>query len=144
LKDILNDNTNKLLEAQHKEFEEIKALIQKEDPDFEGVIYGFDVNSYKILPLMLPELERKVSLLKKYPKVNVLLVGHTDNSGGDELNDELGLNRAKSVKTYLVTKGINGNRLSVSTKGKTQPVVSNDKEETRRFNRRVEFNLQPK
>ncbi|GHU70585.1 hypothetical protein FACS189413_11120 [Bacteroidia bacterium] len=144
MEDILARNTDKLIDAQYKEFEDLKELIKKDDPDFEGVIYGFDVNSYTLLPIMLPELDHKVALLKKYPAANVELAGHTDNSGGDELNDELGLNRAKAVKTYLINKGINGNRLSVSTKGKTQPVVSNATEQTRRFNRRVEFNLKSK
>ena len=141
MEDIMGRNTKALIDAQNEEFEALKKLIAKDDPDFMGNITGFDLAKKNILPEMCPELDRKVALMKKYPKVNVVLEGHTDDHGSDKLNHQLGLDRANEVKAYMMARGIASSRMSVTSKGKTSPAISNANENARRYNRRVEFIL---
>jgi outer membrane protein OmpA-like peptidoglycan-associated protein len=86
-------------------------------------------------------LDKKVNLLKKYPAAKILLEGHTDDVGNDAYNYRLGLERATAVKSYLVHHGIAAQRLTVGSKGKTEPAILNADESSRRYNRRVEFIL---
>jgi outer membrane protein OmpA-like peptidoglycan-associated protein len=142
MEEILKRNTAALIEEQRREFDALKKLIEEDAPDLTAPVYGFDFDEDEILNLMHPDLDRKVDLLKKYPKANVLLEGHTDDSGNDSYNYKLGLERAEAVKVYLVRHGIAASRLSVSSKGKSEPVIPNADESSRRYNRRVEFILQ--
>ncbi|MDW7680634.1 MAG: OmpA family protein [bacterium] len=73
------------------------------------------------------------------PDVQVEISGHTDSVGSDEYNRALSLRRAQAVKNWLVQKGIAGNRLKTIGKGETEPVASNDTDEGRAENRRIEF-----
>ena len=72
----------------------------------------------------------------------VIVKGHTDNTGSDDFNMKLSKDRAESVVKYLVGKGMDKNQLSVEYYGASQPMVDNDTEEGRTFNRRVEFEIQ--
>jgi len=141
MEDIMNRNTNKLIDAQQKEFEALKALITKEDPDFADAIYGFEFDKSNILNVMHPDLNRKVELLKKYPEAKITLEGHTDDAGSDAYNYRLGLDRANAAKQYLAARGINPNRIEVTSKGRTEPKIPNADEASRTYNRRVEFLL---
>lgn len=141
MEDIMNRGTNKLIDAQHKEFEALKALLAKEEPDFTGCVSGFDLNKSEILPFMYAELDRKVEVMRKYPNLNVRLVGHTDDLGTDDLNQRLGMDRAQSVKAYMVAKGISPSRLETASKGKHEPYISNTDDGRRRSNRRVDIIL---
>ena len=67
--------------------------------------------------------------------------GHTDNQGSQEYNQTLSEERAKSVKTYLVSKGIDALRITSSGYGYSKPIASNDTAEGRSKNRRVEFTI---
>ena len=67
--------------------------------------------------------------------------GHTDNIGSAEVNMELSKERARAVTEYLVSKGVNRNKLSYSYYGMTKPLTSNDTEKGRALNRRVEFEI---
>jgi outer membrane protein OmpA-like peptidoglycan-associated protein len=80
-----------------------------------------------------------VKVLNDYPKLNINVDGHTDNTGKAESNMTLSQKRAESVKTYLVSKGINGDRLIPTGYGQTQPVADNATAEGRSKNRRVNF-----
>ncbi len=81
-------------------------------------------------------LSRLAERLKQTKEV-VSISGHTDNTGNPEFNMQLGSARAKHVHDILVLKGIAKNRISMVSKGQTEPVASNDTEEGRRLNRRV-------
>ncbi|HLK97788.1 MAG TPA: OmpA family protein, partial [Hymenobacter sp.] len=70
--------------------------------------------------------------------------GHTDNQGDPALNLKLSQDRVNEVKKYLVQKGVNSARISTEGFGDTKPLASNDKEETRKLNRRVEFRITKK
>jgi outer membrane protein OmpA-like peptidoglycan-associated protein len=99
----------------------------------------FDQSQPVIKPQSFLELDRLVSLLKKYPKMTIEIVGHTDNVGDPRMNLYLSELRAKAVSNYLFNKGISPNRLTHKGKGQEQPVSANDTEENRQKNRRVEF-----
>jgi outer membrane protein OmpA-like peptidoglycan-associated protein len=87
-------------------------------------------------------LDSKAEILNKYPRINIVVVGHTDNLGSDSVNDKLGKNRAEAVKSYLVGKGVSGSRINTNTKGKKEPAVPNNSAANRCKNRRVTFDVQ--
>jgi outer membrane protein OmpA-like peptidoglycan-associated protein len=104
----------------------------------------FPQSRYYLQPSSFPELLRLVKILKQYPTVEILIGGHTDNQGDPALNLKLSEDRVNEVKKYLVSKGIAAERLKTQGFGGTQPISSNEQEETRRFNRRVEFTITKK
>lgn len=99
----------------------------------------FDHDSYKILNESLPELQRLKKLMADNPSVRVLIEGHTDNTGTPEYNLMLSENRAKSVRDFILDKGIAPERVEYAGKGETIPVATNDTPEGRAVNRRTEF-----
>lgn len=94
-----------------------------------------------ILPESFPELDLVVHFLKTNPNVRIELAGHTDNRGVHNDNVKLSQQRVSKVKDYLVTKGVDAKRISGKGYGGTKPIASNDSEESRRMNRRVEFTI---
>lgn len=84
-------------------------------------------------------LDDMVEFLVANPKVRIELAGHTDNRGEAKLNLKLSQDRVNLVKKYLISKGIDDNRVTGRGYGGTKPIVKNDSEESRRLNRRVEF-----
>lgn len=85
------------------------------------------------------DLQKFAETLNQYPDTDVLIVGHTDNVGSESFNHNLSENRAGAVTSYLKSLGISNGRLKVEGKGETQPVASNDSEDSRAQNRRVEI-----
>jgi outer membrane protein OmpA-like peptidoglycan-associated protein len=71
----------------------------------------------------------------------VRIVGHTDSTGSDAVNDPLSLRRAESVRNYLSDRGVGAGRIEVAGRGSREPVASNDTAEGRAKNRRVEIFL---
>ncbi len=82
-------------------------------------------------------------VLKEYNKTVIEVAGHTDSTGSDQYNMQLSERRAQSVANYLIGQGIQGSRLLTVGAGKTRPVASNDTEQGRAANRRVEITLVP-
>jgi outer membrane protein OmpA-like peptidoglycan-associated protein/Tol biopolymer transport system component len=111
---------------------EVGSKIKLNNIFFAQSKYYLRENSY-------PELLRLVKILKEYPQVEIRLEGHTDNQGDPALNLKLSLDRVNEVKKYLVQKGIAGRRITAEGFGDTKPIASNEQEETRKLNRRVEF-----
>ena len=87
------------------------------------------------------ELNLIVEVLNDNPKVRILLKGYTDNTGDPEVNIKLSEERVNTVKEYILSKGISTHRVSGRGYGGTQPIASNKSEETRKLNRRVEFEV---
>jgi outer membrane protein OmpA-like peptidoglycan-associated protein len=83
-------------------------------------------------------LKNLSTTLQKYEDTNVLIEGHTDNTGTDEYNLELSKKRASSVQDYLVSLGLNYQRLEIAGYGESQPITENDSAAGRQANRRVE------
>ncbi len=80
--------------------------------------------------------------LETYPNSNIILTGHTDNAGNEEINVPLGIKRAENVKEQLVKKGIKAAQIKTDSRGSSQPVAENTTEVGRYKNRRVEILFQ--
>jgi OmpA-OmpF porin, OOP family len=101
----------------------------------------FETNKATLLPVSLPTLDSLFSQLQANQKVAIEINGHTDNIGAKELNQSLSQKRAESVMQYLITKGIDKNRLKSNGFGDSQPLLPNTTEENRAQNRRVEIKV---
>ena len=101
----------------------------------------FDVKRSDLKPESAVELDQVVRLLKENPSVKIQILGHTDNVGSPSDNLILSNERAKSVVSYLLTKGIDKSRVSNKGYGETKPVASNETEEGRAQNRRTEMRI---
>ncbi|MDP4237670.1 MAG: OmpA family protein, partial [Bacteroidota bacterium] len=101
----------------------------------------FDFNKSELKSESFAELDRLVELLKASPKMEVEIVGHTDNVGNDATNKKLSNDRAIAVRNYLVSKSIAAKRLKTIGYGSSKPLASNETEEGRQQNRRVEFTI---
>lgn len=106
----------------------------------EGIF--FDTAKYSILPESATILEQAYIALKANPEVKIIISGHTDSVGSASSNLTLSQNRANSVKEWLVTKGINANRIKTVGKGLTEPRANNNTAEGRALNRRIEFEIE--
>ncbi len=83
------------------------------------------------------------SVLKKYPKTRITVIGHTDNTGKKEDNLALSRKRAAAVKAGLVKGGVPSGSVKVEGKGDTEPVAPNDNPENQAKNRRAELKIEP-
>jgi outer membrane protein OmpA-like peptidoglycan-associated protein/tetratricopeptide (TPR) repeat protein len=101
----------------------------------------FDFNSFELLPESYVELNRVVEYMNTNPTMKIEIGGHTDNVGTQAYNKTLSENRAKSVYTYLIGKGIDKTRLSYKGYDFSMPIATNDTEEGRGLNRRTEFKV---
>lgn len=101
----------------------------------------FDFNKDELKPESKNELHRLVSVMKEYPKISIEITGHTDNVGSEEYNQELSELRAKAVYDFLLNEGVQASRLSYTGFGEKKPVASNDDNQGRKMNRRIEFKV---
>jgi len=101
----------------------------------------FDVDKYDLQSRSTPELQKIMRFLNANPTIRVQISGHTDNSGAADYNRQLSEKRALSVYDYLVKAGIDKKRLTTKGFGPDKPVASNDTEEGRRQNRRIEIRI---
>ena len=81
--------------------------------------------------------------LEENPQTNIQIIGHTDNTGSDRVNDPLSVNRAKSVFDYLASQGVTNKRMEYAGKGSKEPVADNTTVAGRQANRRVEVYILP-
>jgi OOP family OmpA-OmpF porin len=101
----------------------------------------FDFDKSVLKPEAKVKLDDLVGKLSGINLEVIIAVGHTDGIGSDAYNDKLSVRRAESVKAYLVSKGIEPNRVYTEGKGKRQPVADNKTTEGRAKNRRVEIEV---
>lgn len=101
----------------------------------------FDVAKATLRPESYPELDRLAGLMTQNGKMQIELSGHTDNVGGAEANLKLSEERAKSVTEYLIKLGVAADRVVVKGYGETKPLTTNDTDEGKQMNRRVEFTI---
>ncbi len=104
-----------------------------------GVNFAFDKSD--LLPESYPVLDKAVQLLNDRADANVEIQGYTDYIGTVDYNQQLSVERAQTVKAYLVSKGIAETRLTTVGYGKGNPVADNDTEEGRAMNRRIVFKI---
>ena len=103
----------------------------------ERVLFAF--NKADLASQAQANLDKLNNVLKRYPDTNIEIIGHTDSKGTDAYNRSLSQRRAVSVSNYLKSNGISSSRLKTRGMGESDPVASNETEEGRASNRRVEF-----
>jgi OOP family OmpA-OmpF porin len=125
--------------------EKPKPAPEKPKPVAEKVTFAADVLFDFDKSVIKPEGKSKLDdISNKVRGINlevVIAIGHADWIGTDEYNQRLSVRRAESVKAYLVSKGIEGNRIYTEGKGEKQPVADNKTREGRAKNRRVEIEV---
>ncbi len=102
---------------------------------------NFNFNNAELRAESYPILFHAAIVLKSNPDLKVEIVGHSDNLGAEKFNLKISLERAQTVKDYLIGKGIEGSRLSVSGKGSAEPISENKTSVGRAINRRIEFHV---
>ncbi|HAF55966.1 MAG TPA: hypothetical protein DCL01_12340 [Thauera sp.] len=100
---------------------------------------SFDVGRYDIKANMRPVLDRLAGTLNQHPITTVTIIGHTDSTGSDAINDPLSINRAAATRDYLVMRGVSAQRITIDGRGSRQPIADNTTAAGRAMNRRVEI-----
>lgn len=116
-----------------------EPVSEKKVVTLEGIYFPFD--SYRLTPEALASLNQQAVILKEHKETKVEVGGHTDSKGTISYNRALSKRRARAVRLYLISKGISRERLSVKAHGALRPVASNETEEGRAKNSRVDLNV---
>ncbi len=131
--------------SEVKDFKPIVANIALEKAKEGSIVVlnniFFDVDKYDLQDRSKSELQKIIRFLTENPQLRIEISGHTDNSGSAVYNRELSEKRARSVFKYLTQSSINSKRLSIKGYGPDQPIASNETEEGRQQNRRIEFKV---
>lgn len=114
-----------------------QALETRQQYDVHGL--RFDTDKSTLQPGAEPLLDDIATALKNFPDWSLRIVGHTDASGSAETNERLSLERADTIKVALVDRGIDPDRLMAGGAGQDRPIASNETEEGKALNRRVEL-----
>ncbi len=137
-----NLNLDSLIKAGYKEIHKDLYLAPIEIGQvvrLNNVFFDFD--KWDLRPESYVELDRVIELLNNNLSIEIEMSAHTDNKGADDYNLRLSDDRARSVREYIVSKGISPARIVSRGYGETKPVVENDTDENRQLNRRVEFRI---
>jgi len=100
---------------------------------------SFDSGKYAIKGNFRPVLDRFAQTLNANPVTTVHIIGHTDSTGSDAINDPLSVNRAASTRNYLTNLGVAGSRIAIDGRGSREPIADNTSNAGRAKNRRVEI-----
>lgn len=100
---------------------------------------SFDPGRYDIKPNLRPILDRFATTLNQNPVTRITVVGHTDSTGSDAVNNPLSVNRAAATRDYLVSRGVATSRIAIDGRGSREPVADNNTTAGRAMNRRVEI-----
>jgi outer membrane protein OmpA-like peptidoglycan-associated protein len=118
--------------------------IKQEDKDVLNIAMRdvqFEHNSATLRNDSYPILDQISKILATYPEYKIEISGHTDNTGTPETNKKLSEQRARACRDYLISKGMAWSRVASRGFGQTKPIASNDTQQGRATNRRVEFKL---
>lgn len=100
---------------------------------------GFEFDSAELDAQSKRALDATVDVIKSHSEVQMDIVGYTDSKGSEEYNQGLSVRRAQAAKDYLVSQGVSASQLNVVGRGESSPVASNDSDDGRARNRRVEL-----
>lgn len=118
---------------------ELEPIVKNKPFILRGL--SFETGNWELTAESEPELRRLLAFLQLHPRLYVEIGGHTDNTGDTADKERLSLLRAVTVRSYLIDSGIDPNRLEVLAYGMEKPIASNDTEEGRMLNRRVELKV---
>ncbi|MDR0206746.1 MAG: OmpA family protein [Bacteroidales bacterium] len=147
----VTDAVNLIAKLTPEEIQSMNALPEEEKLDYYPGVYPdeemkllfepiyFDLNKSNLKPESIKNLDRKISILKKYKDIKLIIFGNTCDIGNDPYNFQLGYKRAESARDYLLSGGITKERLQISTMSKFEPELPNTNEENRMHNRRDDF-----
>ena len=135
------------MEQQKREMEQATqgtgvSVVQTSDNQLKLDIpsdISFAVGRSDISPAFAPVLDQFAAGLRSNPNAEVRIVGHTDSTGSDAINNPLSVDRAASTRDYLVARGVNPQIFVIEGYGSTRPIATNDTAEGRAKNRRVEI-----
>lgn len=127
-------------DAHQLEIERLKDDTLKLTVDSE---VSFDFDRYSIKPAFKPSLQKLATLINKYDRTVVHVIGHTDSIGSYEYNQLLSERRAESVASFLAYEGVSRVRLHTEGRGEYEPRDTNETEAGRQLNRRVEIFIKP-
>jgi len=100
---------------------------------------SFDVNRADIKANFRPVLDRFAQTMSANPVTTIRIIGHTDSTGSDAINDPLSVNRAASARQYLAARGVDAGRIAIDGHGSREPIADNNSAAGRAQNRRVEI-----
>lgn len=136
----------KKMDDQAKKIEEVMpgAEVVRSEEGIQVILdenseVRFEYNKSSLTASAKDNLNQVIQIFNEYPHTNIFIVGHTDDVGSQAYNQPLSLERAQSVADYLVSNGIANDRIDVEGAGKLEPRYSNETNEGRAGNRRVEF-----
>ncbi len=124
------------------QFEDTDGCPDEVPTQLPAAYINFKFNSAQISSAdPVPILNDVADFMKRHPNLRLRIVGHTDNVGSEAYNMDLSMRRAESVKSYLVSQGVDGARMMTDGKGESEPIDTNNTEEGRARNRRIEFHI---
>jgi outer membrane protein OmpA-like peptidoglycan-associated protein len=130
---------HKKIEKEEEKLDYYPGVYPEEETNLLFEPIYFDLNKSSLNPESIKNLDKKVSILKKYRDIQLIIFGNTCDIGNDPYNFQLGYKRAEAAKNYMVNKGIAKERLQISTMSKFDPELPNINEENRTHNRRDDF-----
>ncbi len=133
-------------QAFREELADSGVQVHREGDNISLTIPGnitFATGSATVIGSFYPVLEDVAKVLNRYDKTKLSIVGHTDSVGEASYNQQLSMQRANSVANYLQSANVNAARLQTLGMGESQPIASNDTEQGRKQNRRVELQVIP-
>jgi peptidoglycan-associated lipoprotein len=118
----------------------LNEIVKEKPIVLENIFYDFDKADIRSDAAL--ELDKLVQVLNDNPTISIELSSHTDSRGSDIYNQDLSQRRAQSAVNYIISKGIDRNRITAKGYGESRPVVRNAKtEEQHQLNRRTEFKV---
>jgi outer membrane protein OmpA-like peptidoglycan-associated protein len=130
-------------ELRERLLKQFNAVLQTRDTA-RGLIVNmsdvlFDTGKYSLRPVAREKLARVAGIVSGHPGLRLAVEGHTDNVGGEAMNQQLSERRGSAVRDYLTNSGMQPDSVTTIGLGETQPVASNDSAQGRQQNRRVEL-----
>ena len=116
-----------------------EEILESNDQRILDECIFFDLNSVELRAASRIVLDRKISVMNRYPTMKIRIVGNTCDLGNEGINIPLGLRRAEAAKRYLIERGIAESRIAVTTSSDYTPMLPNVNEENRALNRRADF-----